>query len=78
MLHPSSFIMRTLRLCFFLGYIMMDWLPTKVAKGIAGHIAKQSYAPMDDLGSLQATCSNMRRVCGTTKVAQLIPLHRVL
>jgi hypothetical protein len=33
---------------------------------------------MDDLASLRATCSFMRRVCGTTEVAQHIPLCWVL
>ena len=33
---------------------------------------------MDDLASLWATCSDMHRVCGTTKVGWSIPLRRVL
>ena len=45
---------------------------------IAGHVAEQSYAPMDDLAILQATCSFMHRVCGTAEVDRCIPLHRVL
>ena len=57
---------------------MMDWLPMELAVDIVGHVAEQSYAPMDDLASLQATCSFTRRVCGTAEVGRCIPLHRVL
>jgi hypothetical protein len=78
MLHPSSFVACALCLSFFLSYIMMDWLPTEVAEDIAGCVAEQSYAPMDDLASLRATCLDMRRVCGTAEVGQHIPLHWVL
>ena len=57
---------------------MMDWFLMELAADIAGRIAKQSYAPMDDLASLRATCSFMRRVCGTAEVGRCIPLRRVL
>ena len=77
-LHPLSFIARVLRLWFFLGYVMMDWLLKELATDIASRIAEQSYAPMDDLASLRASCSFMRRVCGTTKVSKCIPLRWVL
>ena len=40
MLHPSSFLMHALRLCFFLGYVMMDWLLMELATDIIGHVAK--------------------------------------
>ena len=76
--HPSSFITLALRLCFFLGYVVMDRLPMELAVDIAGCIAEQSYAPMDDLASLWATCLFMRRVCGTAEVSRHIPLRRVL
>jgi hypothetical protein len=33
---------------------------------------------MDDLASLRATYSDMRKVCGTTEVDRHIPLRRVL
>ena len=66
--HPSSFIVRALRFYFFLGYVMMDRLPMELAMDIAGHITKQSFAPMDGLASLWATCSFMHRVCGTIEV----------
>ena len=52
----SSFIVRALQLCFILGYIVMDQLPMELAMDIAGHITEQSYAPMDNLASLRATC----------------------
>ena len=50
----------------------------ELAMDIAGHIVEQSYAPMDDLASLWATCSFMRRVCGTAEVVRRIPLRWVL
>ena len=56
----------------------MDWLSMEVAEDIAGHVAKQSNAPMDDLASLRATYLDMRRVCGTAEVGRRIPLRRVL
>jgi hypothetical protein len=68
MLHLLSFIARVLRLYFFLGYVVMDRLPTELAVDIIGRITEQSYAPMDNLASLWATCSDMCRVCGTTEV----------
>ena len=46
----------------------MDQLPMELAMDIAGHIAEQSYAPMDDLASLRATYSFMRMVCSTVEV----------
>jgi hypothetical protein len=42
----------------------MDWLPMELAT--------------DDLASLWATCSFMRRVCDIAEVSQHIPLRRVL
>jgi hypothetical protein len=56
----------------------MDWLLIELATDIASHVAEQSYAPMDDLASLRATCSFMRRVCATAKVGRRIPLLWVL
>ena len=73
--HPSSFVAHAFRLSFFLDYIVMDRLPMELATNIAGHIAEQSYAPMDDLASLRATYSFMRRVCDTAEVGRRIPLH---
>ena len=57
---------------------MMDRLSVDLAADIAGCIIEQSYAPMDDLASLRATCSDMRKVCGTAEVGRRIPLRRVL
>jgi hypothetical protein len=76
--HLLLFVACVLRLCFFLGYVVMDRLPMELAAGITGHIVEQSYAPMDDLASLWATCSFMHRVCDTAKVGWRIPLRRVL
>jgi hypothetical protein len=57
---------------------MMDRLLMELAMEITGRIDEQSYAPMDDLGSLLATCTFMCRLCGTVKVDRRIPLHQVL
>ena len=50
----------------------------ELAADISGHVTEQSYAPMDDIASLRATCSDMCRVYGTAKVSRCIPLRRVL
>ena len=76
--HLSSFVVRALRLCFFLGYVMMDRLPMELAVDIAGRIVEQSYAPMDELASLWATYTFMRSVCGTAEYGRRIPLRQVL
>jgi hypothetical protein len=76
--HSSSFVTHLLRLCFFLGYIMMDRLLMELATDIVSRITEQSHAPMDDLASLWATWSFMRRVCCTAEVGRHMPLCRVL
>ena len=50
----------------------------ELATYIAGRIAEQSYAPMDDLASLWATCLFMHRVCCTAEVDRHLPLRWVL
>ena len=49
-----------------------------VAIEIASHVAAAAADPMEDLGSLRATCSQMRRVCGDAIVGWSIPLRQVL
>jgi hypothetical protein len=56
----------------------MDQLLMELATDIAGRIAELSHALKDDIASLQATCSFMRRVCGSTEVGWRIALRRVL
>jgi hypothetical protein len=56
----------------------MEKLPTDVVVKIASRTAMVAADPMEDLGSLRATCSQMRRVCGDAVVGQSIPLRRVL
>ena len=53
----------------------MDKLPTEVAIEIASRIAKAATDPMEDLGSLWATCSQMRRVRDDAIVGWSIPLR---
>jgi hypothetical protein len=43
-----------------------------------GYGYKAAVDPMEDLGSLWATCLQMRRVCGDVIVGRSIPLRRVL
>ena len=49
-----------------------------VAIEIASRIAVAAADPIEDLGSLRATCSQMRKVCGDAIVGQSIPLRQVL
>ena len=56
----------------------MEKLLTDVAVEIASHVAAAAADPMEDLGSLRVTCSQMRMVCGDAVVARSIPLRRVL
>ena len=56
----------------------MEKLPTDMAIEIASRVAAAAADPMEDLGSIWATCSQMRRVCGDVVVGQSIPLRRVL
>ena len=49
-----------------------------VAVEIASRIATAIADPMEDLGSLWATCSQMRKVCSDAVVGQSIPLWWVL
>ena len=50
----------------------------ELATEVASHVAKATADPMEDLGSLWATCSHMRRACGTVYVGQSIPLEPML
>ena len=45
---------------------------------IASRVTVATVDPMEDLGSLRATCSHMHRVCGDAIVGQSIALQRVL
>ena len=56
----------------------MEELPMEVAIEIGSRIAMATADPMEDLGSLWVTCSQMRRVCGDAVVGQSIPLRQVL
>ena len=56
----------------------MEKLLTDVAIEIVSHVAVATADPMEDLGSLRATCSQMRMVCGDTVVGRSRPLRRVL
>ena len=49
-----------------------------VAIDIASRVAMATVDPMEDLGSLWATCSQMCRVCGDAVVGQIIQLRWVL
>ena len=57
---------------------VLEKLPMDVAIEIASHITAAAVDPMEDLGSLWVTCSQMRRVCGDAVVGQSIPLWWVL
>ena len=56
----------------------MEKLPTKVAIQIANRIAMAIADSMEDLGSMRATYSQMRRVYGDAVVGWIIPLWWVL
>ena len=56
----------------------MEKLPTELATEVASCVAKAATDPMEDLTSLQASCSQMQRECGDTYVGQSIPLEPVL
>ena len=56
----------------------MEKLLTDVAIEIASCAVMATADPMKDLGSLRATCSQMRRVCGDAVVGWCIPLRWVL
>ena len=51
-------------------------LPTDVQIEIAGHLATTSDWPMDDLYSLWATCSSMRRICGNPAIGRRMVLDQ--
>jgi hypothetical protein len=52
-------------------------LPTELQIVIVGHLAATSEQPMDDLRSLWATCSSMRRICGDPAVDRRVALDQV-
>jgi hypothetical protein len=56
----------------------MEKLLMDMAVEITSRIAMTTADPMEDLGSLWATCSQMHRVCGDAVVGWSIPLWRVL
>ena len=56
----------------------MEKLPKDMAIEIASRVAAAVADPMEDLGSLRATYSQMHRVCGDTVVGRSIPLQRLL
>ena len=56
----------------------MEKLPKDMAVEIASCVAAATADPMEDLGSLRATCSQMHRVCGDAVVGWSIPLRWVL
>jgi hypothetical protein len=56
----------------------MEKLLTDVAIEIASCVVVAAADPMEDLGSLRATYSQMCRVCGNTVVGRSIPLRQVL
>ena len=56
----------------------IEKLLVDVAVEIASYIAVAIADPTEDLGSLWATCSQMRKVCSDAVVGQSIPLQRVL
>ena len=56
----------------------MEKLLTDVAIEIASRITVATADPMEDVGSLRATCLQMRRVCDDAIVGRSIPLWRVL
>jgi len=56
----------------------MEKLLMDVAVEIASRIAVATADPTEDLGSLRASYSQMRRVCGDVVVGRSIPLRRVL
>jgi hypothetical protein len=56
----------------------MEKLSTDMTVEIASGVAVVVANPIEDLGSLWATYSQMRRVCGDTVVGRSIPLWRVL
>jgi hypothetical protein len=49
-------------------------LPTELQIVIAGHLTATSEQPMDDLRSLQATCSTMRHICGDPTIGRHLAL----
>jgi len=55
---------------------MLLVLPTELAIEIVGHLATTSVQPMDDLCSLWATCSSMRRICGNPAIGRRMALDR--
>jgi hypothetical protein len=56
----------------------MEKLSIEVAVEIASRVGAAVADPLEDLGSLWATCSQMRRVCSDALVGRSIPLQRVL
>jgi hypothetical protein len=56
----------------------MEKLSMDIVVVIASRVAVAAMNPMEDLGSLRASCSQMCRVCGDTVVGRSIPLWRVL
>ena len=51
-------------------------LPTDLAIEIIGHLTVTSEQPMDDLCSLQVTCSSMRCICGNPAIGRCFLLVR--
>ena len=49
-------------------------LPEEVVIVIVGHLAATSERPLDDLRSLRATCSFMRRICSGGHVGRRLRL----
>ena len=56
----------------------MDTLLKDMAVEISSRVATVTMDRMEHLGSLWATYSQMRRVCGDAVVGQSIPLWQVL
>jgi hypothetical protein len=56
----------------------MEKLLTDMAIEIASRITAAAADLMEDLRSLRATCSQMRRVCDDAVVGWSIPLRQVL
>ena len=51
-------------------------LPNELAIEITSHLIVTSEQPMDDLHSLRATCSSMRRFCGNLVIGEHVTLDQ--
>ena len=51
-------------------------LPTEVQIEIADHLAMTSEWPMNDLHSLQVTCSSMRHICSDPTIGRHVAVDR--